>query len=123
MKPAHVVTSDDDGDGDEVQVDQDAGAGLARLLSPQALDALIAGAQATGTPLDGPDGLLGQMTKAVIERALQAEMTHHLGYEHGDTDGAGSGNSRNGSYDKTVRTTSRPARIVVPRARNGEFGP
>ncbi|WP_370340929.1 IS256 family transposase [Catenulispora sp. MAP5-51] len=96
---------------------------MARLLPPQALDALIAGAQATGTPLDGPDGLLGQMTKAVIERALQTEMTHHLGYEHGDNDGAGSGNSRNGSYGKTVLTTAGPVRIAVPRDRNGEFAP
>ncbi len=69
------------------------------------------------------DGLLNQMTKAVIERALQAEMTHELGYPYADPAGAGSGNSRNGTSTKTVSTTNGPVVIDVPRDRNGEFEP
>ncbi len=63
------------------------------------------------------------MTKAVLERALQAEMTHHLGYERDDPAGHGSGNSRNGSSTKSVSTTNGPVTISVPRDRNGEFEP
>ena len=63
------------------------------------------------------------MTKAVLERALQAEMAHHLGYERDDPAGHGSGNSRNGSATKTVSTTNGPVTITVPRDRNGEFEP
>ncbi|ALE85413.1 transposase [Pseudonocardia sp. HH130629-09] len=73
--------------------------------------------------MDGVDGLLNQMTKAVLERSLQAEMTHHLGYDRDDPAGAGSGNSRNGSSRKTVSTTNGPVTISVPRDRNGEFEP
>src|SRR4051794_41651619 len=63
------------------------------------------------------------MTKAVLERALQAEMTHHLGYDRDDPAGHGTGNSRNGSATKTVSTTNGPVTISVPRDRNGEFEP
>ena len=63
---------------------------LAEALDPSAIDALLADAMAVGTPIDGVDGLLNQMTKAVLERALQAEMTHHLGYERDDPAGHGS---------------------------------
>jgi len=83
----------------------------------------LAEAQSSGTPIDGVDGLLNQMTKAVIERALQAEMTHELGYPYADPAGAGSGNSRNGTSTKTVSTTNGPVVIDVPRDRNGEFEP
>ncbi len=96
---------------------------LAEALDPSAIDALLADAQAAGTPIDGVDGLLNQMSKAVLERALQAEMTHHLGYERDDPAGAGTGNSRNGSSTKTVSTTNGPVTITVPRDRNGEFEP
>ncbi len=96
---------------------------LAEALDPSVIDALLADAKAAGTPIDGVDGLLNQMTKAVLERALQAEMTHHLGYERDDLAGRGSGNSRNGSAAKTVSTTNGPVTIAVPRDRNGEFEP
>src|SRR5436190_8423517 len=87
------------------------------------IDALLADAKVTGTPLDGADGLLNQMTKAVIERALAAELTHDLGYERGDPGGVGSGNSRNGSGRKTISTANGPVTINVPRDRNGTFEP
>ena len=48
-------------------------------MSPATIDSLIKDAKASGTPLDGVNGLLNQITKAVLERALQAEMTDHLG--------------------------------------------
>jgi putative transposase len=54
--------------------------------------------------LTGPDGLLKQLTKTVVETALNEEMTEHLGYEKHDPAGAGSGNIRNGTRGKTVLT-------------------
>jgi len=75
------------------------------------------------TPIDGADGLLTELTKMVLERALQTELTHHLGYEAGDPAGRGSGNSRNGTTPKTVTTVNGPVDIAVPRDRNGTFEP
>ncbi|EFC80649.1 Transposase [Parafrankia sp. EUN1f] len=84
---------------------------------------LLKDAKATGTPIDGADGLLNQMTKAALERVLQVEMTDHLGYEVGDPAGQGTGNSRNGKSRKTVSTRNGPVEIEVPRDRNGSFEP
>ena len=96
---------------------------LAEAFDPAAIDALLRDAKSAGTPIDGVDGLLNRMTKAVLERALQAEMTDHLGYERDDPAGAGSGNSRNGMSVKTISTANGPVQITVPRDRNGEFEP
>lgn len=96
---------------------------LTESFSPSMIDELLVDAENSGTPLDGPDGLLNQMTKAVLERALAAEMTDHLGYAAGDPVGNGSGNSRNGTGRKTVSTLSGPVEIRVPRDRNGSFEP
>lgn len=96
---------------------------LAELVSPEAMDRMLADAKASGTPLDGPDGLLNRMSKAVIERALGAEMGEHLGYAKHDRGGHGSGNSRNGSSAKSVATSNGDLRLSVPRDRNGEFEP
>ena len=97
---------------------------LADFVSDAAIDRMIADAQDSGIPLlDGPGGLIGQLTARVIERALGAEMDEHLGYVQGDPAGNGSGNSRNGSYGKTVTTTSGPVRLSVPRDRKSEFEP
>jgi putative transposase len=71
----------------------------------------------------GENGLLKQLTKAVLERALQAELTHHLGYEKHDSSGHGSGNSRNGVTKKTIKGDFGNAKIEVPRDRNGSFEP
>jgi putative transposase len=103
--------------------DVEASRRLAEAFDPAAIDALLADAQATGTPIDGVDGLLNKMTKAVIERALVAEMTYELGYERGDPAGVGSGNSRNGTSQKTISTPNGPVTIEVPRDRNGSFEP
>src|SRR5215469_9130267 len=97
---------------------------LADRVSDEAVDRMIADAQEAGMSLlDGPDGLIGQLTARVIERALAAEMDDHLGYVKGDPAGNGSGNSRNGHYGKTVTTTAGPVRITVPRDRNSSFEP
>lgn len=100
-----------------------AAAKLAQVLPAAAVDALLADAEASGTPIDGPDGLLAQITKSVLERALDVEIADHLGYEHGDPAGNGSGNSRNGHGRKTVLTTAGPVDLEVPRDRNGTFDP
>lgn len=112
-----------DEDLQSAAADASAAGRLAAALQPEAIDALLADAAAAGTPIDGADGLLNQMTKAVLERALQGEMSHHLGYERDDPSGVGSGNSRNGHGTKTVSTTTGPVTIAVPRDRNGEFEP
>jgi putative transposase len=93
---------------------------LADLVSPEAVDRMLADADEAGV---SAEGLLGQLTKTVLERALGAELDDHLGYVKGDPAGNGSGNSRNGSYGKTVTTAAGPVRIGVPRDRNGSFEP
>jgi len=104
--------------------DESAAKRLADFVSDVAIDKMIADAKETGMPLlDGPDGLIGQLTARVIERALGAEMDEHLGYAKGDPTGNGSGNSRNGSFGKSVTTTSGSVRISVPRDRKSDFEP
>lgn len=73
--------------------------------------------------LFGPGGLIGQLTKRLVERALEGEVTHHLGYELHEATGRGSGNSRNGHLTKTVETETEPMEIRIPRDRNGSFEP
>ena len=71
----------------------------------------------------GENGLLREMTRAVVERALHAELTHHLGCGKHDPAGRGSGNSRNGTTKKTIQGDFGEAEIAVPRDRNGTFEP
>jgi putative transposase len=73
--------------------------------------------------LIGEQGLLKQLTKALVERALNAELTHHLGYEKHDPGGRLSGNSRNGTSRKKLKGDFGEAEIAVPRDRNGSFTP
>src|SRR5260221_7646316 len=84
---------------------------------------MLVDAEQAGMAVDGPGGLLNQLTRTVLERALGAELDDHLGYVRGDPAGNGSGNSRNGSYGKTVTTAAGPVRVGVPRDRNGSFEP
>ena len=71
----------------------------------------------------GENGLLKQLTQKMLERALHGEMSHHLGYEKDSSAGINSGNSRNGSSKKKVKTTQGEHQVAVPRDRNGEFEP
>jgi hypothetical protein len=93
------------------------------LVDDELADQLLGKAQAEGVELLGPDGLLSQVTKAVLERALADEMTGHLGYDKHDPAGRGSGNSRNGMTGKTVLTDIGAVDLAVPRDRNGTFDP
>jgi putative transposase len=76
-----------------------------------------------GVDLVGPDGLLAGLTKTVLETALEAEMSEHLGYDKHDPVGQAGGNSRNGTRAKTVLTEIGPVQIEVPRDRDGRFEP
>ena len=82
-------------------------------------------AKEEGLSLTGPDGLLRQFTKNVLETALNEEMTEHLGHEKNRApDGRESANVRNGSRPKTVLTAATgPVQIEVPRDRDGSFEP
>ena len=73
--------------------------------------------------LTGEKGLLKQLTKRLVERAMSAEMTEHLGYEKHSPEGKNSGNSRNGYTPKTIRTDSGEIEIQQPRDRDGEYEP
>jgi putative transposase len=86
-----------------------------------ALDELIAGKSTE--EIVGPDGLLKQFTKALLERVMNAELTHHLGYKKHEPEGRGSGNSRNGQSRKTVQGDFGEVEIAVPRDRNSSFEP
>ena len=71
----------------------------------------------------GSDGLLVQLTKALVERSLQAELTHHLGYEKHDPVGHHSSNTRNGASAKTIQGKRGQMQIEVPRDRQSQFEP
>ena len=91
-------------------------------LSPELLDRLLAGYRSP-EDLTGDDGLFRRLKKALIERALGAELPDHLGYEKGDPAGRGTGNSRNGVSAKTVLTEEGAVELSVPRDRAGTFEP
>ena len=91
-------------------------------FDPQALDQLLEGHR-TPEAFFGANGLLDQLSKALLERALQGEMTHHLGYQKHDPAGHNSGNSRNGTSAKTVKGKRGQVQLSVPRDRNSEFEP
>ena len=89
----------------------------------QLLRELTERARAGGLKLTGEGGLLGKLTKMVVEGALEGEMDDHLGYERHDPAGRNSGNSRNGHRAKTVITDTGPVEISVPRDRDSSFEP
>src|SRR5437868_10061076 len=80
-------------------------------------------ARAEGLKLTGPGGLLGTLTKMVVEGALEGELDDHLGYAKHDPEGRDGGNSRNGYRGKTVLTDTGPVEISVPRDRDSSFEP
>src|SRR6202140_211456 len=71
----------------------------------------------------GENGLLKQLTKALLERAMRAELTEHLGYEKYDPAGHNSGNSRNGATSKTLKGDFGEMPLETPRDRNGSYEP
>jgi putative transposase len=92
------------------------------LLPDELIDELLAGAR-TEQEIAGPGGLLGQLTKRLVERAMEVELTDHLGYEPHQEPPGGAGNTRNGSTPKTLVTESGEVRIDTPRDRAGTFAP
>jgi hypothetical protein len=84
---------------------------------------LIEKARAEGVSLVGEGGLLQQVTRTVLQSALEAEMADHLGYVRGEAPPPGVGNQRNGSSAKTVRTEVGDVALRVPRDRRGSFDP
>lgn len=102
-------------------------AGVAGLLGPVMpdgwADLLARRAVQQGVDVLGPGGLVAEFTTRLLEAALRAELTEHLGYEAHAVEGRGSGNSRNGSYPKTVRTPSGDLGLSIPRDRDGSFEP
>src|SRR6201982_1293750 len=94
----------------------------ATTITPELLDQLLANYEKP-EDLIGENGLFKQLKKGLIERALGAELTEHLGYEKGDPAGRGSGNSRNGASSKTILTEDGEIEITVPRDRAGSFEP
>ena len=91
-------------------------------IRKEVLDELLAGYEKPEDLL-GPGGLLKRLTGALVERALGAELTHHLGYDKHAVDGRGTGNSRNGTTPKTLKTDQGDVVIAVPRDRAGTFEP
>lgn len=92
-------------------------------LDEQLISQLIDRAKSGGLQLTGEGGVLQQLTKRLLESALDGEITDHLGYDKHDPAGRGSGNSRNGSRSKTVLTDVGPVEITVPRDRDASFEP
>lgn len=93
------------------------------VIDDTTLDALMARVETEGLELLGPDGVLTELTSKIMNRALEAEMAQHLGYEKDDPDGWGSGNNRNGHTTKNVKTDAGEIPVVVPRDRNATFEP
>ena len=89
----------------------------------QLVAVLVDRARSEGLQLTGEGGLLQQLTKRVLESALEGEITDHLGYEKHDAEGRGSGNSRNGTRAKMVLTDVGPVEVKVPRDVTGSFEP
>jgi putative transposase len=87
------------------------------------IDQLLAGQPLTASGITGPDGLLKQLTKRLVERAMGAELSGHLGYEEGETPPAEQPNRRNGSSSKTLITEQGAVPIEIPRDRAGSFEP
>ncbi len=80
---------------------------------------LVGEAQRQGLPVDGEGGLLAELTRLVVESALEGEITDHLGYDKHERGGSVDGNARNGTRTKTVLSKAGPVQVDVPRDRAG----
>lgn len=92
------------------------------IFAPELLDQLLKN-YSKPEDLTGPEGLLKKLTGALVERAMGAELTHHLGYEPGEKPPEEQSNRRNGTSSKTLRTEQGPITVEVPRDREGSFEP
>ena len=110
-------------DLDELVAEDRANADDLDAVDEQLIARLAGRARAGGLQLTGEGGLLAQLTKRVVESALEGEITDHLGYDRHDAAGRDGGNSRNGHRTKTVLTEVGPVEIDVPRDRDATFEP
>ena len=90
------------------------------VASDELVRQLAERARAEGLRLTGEGGLLSQLTKVVVESALDGGLDDHLGYGRHDPAGRDGGNSRNGKRGKTILTEAGPVSVEVPRDREGE---
>lgn len=97
--------------------------GAQRLIESGVMDDLFAKIDAGQVELDGDGGFIQQLIKTGLERGLRAELTEHVGYDHGDPEGRFLENSRNGSFPKSVGTNVGEVELRIPRDRNGTFTP
>lgn len=114
------------GDGSSRPADQESSVEevrdrLAGLLPEDALADALAGLRPQ--EITGPGGLMSQLAGRVLESALGAELSEHLGYPPGQAPPGGAGNHRNGSTPKTVQTDLGPVQVRTPRDRQGSFEP
>lgn len=91
-------------------------------ITDEMLDEMI-GTAKTQEDVFGKDGLLNTLSKRLLERMFDSELTHHLGYEKYAVEGRNSGNSRNGKTTKTIKTNHGELELAVPRDRNSNFEP
>src|SRR5438067_11418111 len=105
----------------DVTTDQDQAQLKLSAADEQLVRELTERARTGGLKLTGEGGLLGKLTKMVVEGALDGELDDHLGYEKNDPAGRNGGNSRNGYRGKTVLTDTGPVEISVPRDRDASF--
>ena len=93
-----------------------------RRISNEVIDELLVGAS-TEEEIAGPGGLLAELTKRLVERAMEVELTDHVGYEPHQEPPGGAANQRNGTSPKTLITEQGPVGIDAPRDRDGSFQP
>src|SRR3954464_15541427 len=122
LVPETVVDLDALADGEPAATEA-GGPDVLDAVDEQLIDRLVGRARAEGLVLPGEGGLLAQLTKRLVESALEGELTDHLGYGKHDADGRDGRNSRNGRRSKTVLTEVGPVEIDVPRDRDGSFEP
>ena len=107
---------------DRARLREMVGRGDGDPIPDEVIDQLLAGAE-TEQEIAGPDGLLARLTKRLVERAMEVELTDHLGYEPHQEPPGGAGNTRNGTSPKRLVTEHGQVQIDAPRDRNGSFEP
>src|SRR5215208_3922839 len=122
LVPETVVDLDALADGEPAATEA-GGPDVLDAVDEQLIDRLVGRAREGGLQLTGEGGLLAQLTKRLVESALEGELTDHLGYGKHDADGRDGRNSRNGRRSQTVLTEVGPVEIDVPRDRDGSFEP
>ena len=122
MLPTGLVDAAVDRAAGRRRVRQALGVPSDRRISDELIDELLAGAS-TEEEIAGPGGLLAELTKRLVERAMEVELTDHVGYEPHCEPPGGSGNQRNGTTPKTLITEHGKVEIDAPRDREGSFEP